>query len=116
MSSAYQLFVQGGLGNAWFIGAFGLGMIAVACFPRIAYIHVDDSTITVGPSLTPLAARRNTFNRREVALIRATNSPLTRRTLFLRTDGSTVSSTQGLFWGRDGLQSLADYLGVPLEW
>jgi hypothetical protein len=41
---------------------------------------------------------------------------MTRITLFLRSDGSTVTSTSGYFWGRDGLQRLADFLGVPLEW
>ena len=91
-------------------------MVAVAVWAPKAYILVDDSTITFGPALTSFAARRNTFNRREVARIRATNSPITRNTLFLRSDGSTLCSTPGFFWGRDGLQSLADYLGVPPEW
>jgi hypothetical protein len=116
LSSAYENLAHRGLGDAWFVGAFGVGMIGAAVLIRRAYIRVDDSTITLGPNLTPLAARRNIFNRQDVALIRATHSPWTRRTLFLRSDGSTLSSTSGLFWGRDGLQKLADYLGVPLEW
>jgi hypothetical protein len=120
----YQMLVQQGLGDPWLTGVFAYFMIVllaavlilVAIWSRRAYIRVDDSTITFGPSLTSFAARRNTFNRREVARIRATRSPLTRITLFLRSDGSTLSSTPGYFWGRDGLQRLADYLGVPLEW
>jgi hypothetical protein len=120
----YEMLVQQGLGDPWLTGAFVFFMIAllaavlifVAIWSRKAYIRVDDSTITFGPSLTSFAARRNTFNRHEVARIRATHSPMTRITLFLRSDGSTLSSTPGLFWGRDGLQRLADYLGVPLEW
>ncbi len=119
----YQMLVQQGLGDPWLVGA-GVAalivlaaacMVAVAVWAPKAYILVDDSTITFGPALTSFAARRNTFNRREVARIRATNSPITRNTLFLRSDGSTLCSTPGFFWGRDGLQSLADYLGVPFE-
>ena len=120
----YQILVHPGPGETWLDSAGGVGAIAfgvVCCIavavlaPR-AYIRVDDSTITFGPSLTSFAARQSSFNRREVALIRATHSPMTRITLFLRSDGSTVASTSGYFWGRDGLQRLADFLGVPLEW
>ncbi len=119
-----QMLVQQGLGDPWFIGVFAYFMIAlsaavlifVAIWSRKAYIRVDDSTITFGPSLTSFAARRNTFSRTEVALIRATHSPMTRITLFLRSDGSILTTASGYFWGRDGLQRLADYLGVPLEW
>jgi hypothetical protein len=100
----------------WLTCAIGVGWIALAVFGRTFYIQVDDSTITFGPSLTAFAARRNIIDRREVVLIRATHSPLTRRSLFLRSDGSTLRGTPGLLWGRDGLQTLADYLGVPLEW
>src|SRR5579859_4007934 len=114
----YQMLARQGLGDPWLVGVAGAAMIAflaavlifVAIWGRKAYIRVDGSTITFGPSLTSSAARRNTFNRHEVARIRATHSPLTRITLFLRSDGSTLSSTPGLFWGRDGLQRLADYL------
>lgn len=112
--SAYQNLVDGG--DVWLTGAIGVGWIALAVFGRNFYIQVDDSTITFGPAVTAFAARRNIINRREVVLIRATHSPLTRRSLFLRSDGSTLRGTPGLLWGRDGLQTLADYLGVPLEW
>jgi len=120
----YQMLTHQGLGDPWLVGVGVAAMIAflaavlifVGIWGRRAYIRVDDSTINFGPSLTSYAARRNTFNRHEVARIRATHSPLTRITLFLRADGSTLSSTPGYFWGRDGLQRLADYLGVPLEW
>jgi hypothetical protein len=120
----YQILVHPGPGETWLdttggVVAIAFGVvccIAVAVLAPKAYIRVDDSTITFGPSLTSFAARRSSFNRREVALIRATHSPMTRITLFLRSDGSTVTSTSGYFWGRDGLQRLADFLGVPLEW
>jgi hypothetical protein len=112
LATAYYNLVHRGFGDAWFVGVFGVGMIAAAFFGPNAYLRVDDSTIIFGPRLL----RRRTFDRREVARIRASHSPFTRLTLFLRSDGSTLCSTPGLFWGRDGLQSLADYLGVPLEW
>ena len=120
----YQILVHPGPGETWRDSAGGVVAIAfgvvccivVAVVASKAYIRVDDSTITFGPALTALAARQNSFNRGEVALIRATHSPMTRITLFLRSDGSTVTSTSGYFWGRDGLQRLADFLGVPLEW
>jgi hypothetical protein len=124
LGNGYDILVYQGLGDPWFAGAFAVFMLVllaavlifVAYWSRKAYIRVDESTITFGPSLTTFAARRNTVNRREVARIRATYSPLTRITLFLRSDGSTLTSTPGLFWGRDGLQRVADFLGVPLEW
>jgi hypothetical protein len=109
--TAYQNLVRGGLGDAWLVGVLGAFMIAVAVFSRSAYIRVDDSAIVFGPKLLS----RSSYPRREVALIRATYSPFTRRTLFLRSDGSRLYSTSGLLWGRDGLRSLADYLGVPYE-
>lgn len=112
LSSAYQNLVQHGLGEAWFVGAFGVGWIAFAFLTRSAYIRVDNSAIIFGPKLLA----RSSYDRREVARIRATHSPITRLTLFLRSDGTTLYSTPGLLWGRDGLQTLADYLGVPLEW
>jgi hypothetical protein len=120
----YEMLVHQGPGETWVDSAGGVVAIAfgvlccvvVAVVAPKAYIRVDDSTITFGPALTAFAARQNSFNRREVALIRATHSPITRITLFLRADGSTVTSTSGYFWGRDGMQRLADFLGVPLEW
>ena len=110
--AAYQILVlQRELGVAWFLGASALFWIALVVGAQNAYIQVDDSAIIFGPQLL----RRRSFDRREVARIRASNSPLTRRTLFLRSDGSTLYSTPGVMWGRDGLQRLADYLGVPLQ-
>jgi len=83
---------------------------AIMC-NRAFYIRVDDSTVTFAPNLLG----RRVFARREIAGIRGSSSPLTNRTVFLRPDGSTLWSTAGLVWGRAGLQSLADYLGVPLD-
>lgn len=111
--AAYQILVlQRELGVAWFLGAGALFCIALVVGAQETYIQVNDSAITFGPKLPG----RRSFDRREVARIRASHSPLTRRTVFLRSDGSTLYSTPGVMWGRAGLQRLADYLGVPLDW
>jgi len=111
--AGYQILViQREPGVAWFLGASAVFLIALVVGSQNAYIQVDDSAISFGPRLPG----RRSFDRREVAGIRASHSPLTRRTLFLRSDGSTLYSTPGLMWGRDGMQRLADYLGVPLQW
>jgi hypothetical protein len=112
LTGAYQNLVHHELGDAWLLGASAVVLIAFAVWGRKAYIRVDDSAIVFGPKLLA----RNSYDRREVASIRMSRSPLTRSTLFLRSDGSMLCSTPGLFWGRDGLQRLADFLGVPLEW
>lgn|SRR5487761_118925 len=108
---AYHYLVRHEVGDALLVGACGVGAIALGVWGRIAYIRVDDSAIIFGPK----GRRRSSYDRRQVARLRATHSPFTRRTLFLRSDGSTLYSTPGFFWGRDGLQSLADYLRVPFE-
>ena len=108
----YQQVTSGQFGGvAIFLGAFALVLIGAAVFVRTAYIEVDDSRIIFGPRIL-----HRTFNRRDVARIRTVAfSPSSRRTLLLRADGSTLWSLPGSFWGRAGLQSLADYLGVPFE-
>jgi len=111
----YQMVVQQGLGDAAAgVAAIALAvmsLIAVAVLAPKAYIRADDSAIIFGPKFLA----RNRYVRREVARMRMSHSPLTRITLFLRSDGSVLCSTAGAFWGRDGLQRLADYLGVPFE-
>ncbi len=106
---AYQNFVTGGPSASWLHASLGIGLIAFAIFGRTLYIQADQSVITVGTSLT-----RRRYDRREVALIQVTPAPFTRRTRFVRPDGSTLFGTSGLLWGQDRLQSLATYLGVPL--
>ena len=112
MVGAYQQFLTGrDQGTAWFLLAVSLVFIGVAVFARSAYIEVDDSRIVFGPKVL-----RRTFDRREVARISTVSASLiSRRTLLLRPDGSVLWSMPGSFWGRDGLQSLANYLGVPYE-
>ena len=109
--SAYQSLMSQRSADAVFPGILAVGCLGVVVLSRSTYIRVDQSTIVFGPTLFGL----KTFDRRQVAAIRATPSPTTRRTVFLRPDGSTLWSTAGFLWGRAGLQSLADYLGVPFE-
>jgi hypothetical protein len=118
----YQIVAQQGLGDPWIAGVGGVAaiafsvaaLIAVAVLAPKLYIRVDDATITFGPPLTSFAAGRNTYDRREVALIRCSIWP-PHKALFLRSDGSILCTAAGDFWGRDGLQTLANYLGVPFE-
>jgi len=112
--SAIQSLIHGTPPDAvpwWFPGILAAFLIGIAALFRKIYIRVGDSTIVFGPNFLG----RRTFDRREVARIRGSSSPLSNRTVFLRSDGSTLWSTAGLLWGRAGLQSLADYLGVPLD-
>jgi hypothetical protein len=117
----YHVVVYPGPSDTWLdsLGAAVALAIVIVCCVAVAivapkaYIRVDDSTITFGPSLTASAARRNSFDRREVVRLRA--APMSRTILFLRSDGSTLTSASRDFWDRDGLQRLAGFLGVPLE-
>lgn len=103
--------------GALILSASAMVFIAAAVLARTAYIRVDDSTIVIGPKVFQLGRKviPPTFDRREVARIKMTPSPVTKLTLLLRPDGSTLWTTAGTLWGRDGLKSLADYLGVPFE-
>lgn len=94
----------------WFSGVCAVPLIGMAVLSRASFIRVGDSTIVCGPW-----AVRRTMDRRDVAQIVGTPSLTTRRVLFLGSDGSTLWSTSGFVWGRAALQSLADYLGVPLK-
>jgi hypothetical protein len=112
--SAIQSLIHGTSRGAvpwWFPAILAVVLIGFAALSRKTYIRVDDSTIVFGPNFLG----RRTFDRGDVARIRGSSSPLTNRTVFLRSDGSTLWSTAGLLWGRAGLQSLADHLGVPLD-
>jgi hypothetical protein len=118
---AYHLVIYPPPSDTWLDTAgavVAIAIVVVCCVvvalvvPR-AYIRVDDSTITFGPSLTTSAARSNSFDRREVARLRAV--PMSRTILFLRSDGSTLISASGHFWDRDGLRRLAGFLGIPIE-
>jgi hypothetical protein len=113
---AFQSLIQGAPPDVvpwWVPGAFAVLLVGAAVSFRTIYIRVDDSSIVFGPNFLG----RRTFDRRQVARIRGSGiaTPFTTRTVFLRSDGSTLWSTPGTLWGRARLQKLADYLGVPLE-
>jgi hypothetical protein len=79
------------------------------------YIRADDTAIVFKFFVT----RR--YDRREVVAIRIgrfvvgyyTGSG--RRVSFLRPDGSVVFTTTIYWWGKDELEALATYLGVPIQ-
>ena len=114
--SAFKALIQGtppGSVPWWTPGLFAVLLIGLATATRTLYIRADDSSIAFGPNF--LGRRR--FDRREVARISGSGiaTPFTTGTMFLRPDGSILWSTPGNLWGRKSLQSLADYLGVPLD-
>jgi hypothetical protein len=105
------LNLGGGIAQAWLFFAIGLGAVAVAALATTLYISADDSSVVYGTILT-----RRRFQRRDLAGIRASHSPATRLTFFVRRDGSEVLLTSGYLWGQERLSGLAAYLGVPLDW
>jgi len=90
------------------IAAVGLSFAILA--PTV-YIRVDDSTIVTGTWLT-----RRRYDRNQIVRIRATRSPASRLTYFLRADGTAVFATSGYVWGEQKLRRLADHLGIVLDW
>ena len=79
------------------------------------YIQADDTAIVFRFVVT----RR--YDRREVVAIRIGRFEVAyytgsgRRVSFLRPDGSVVFTTFFYWWGKDELEALATYLGVPIQ-
>jgi hypothetical protein len=79
------------------------------------YIQADDTAIVVRFGVT----RR--YDRREVVAIRIGRFVISyyggsgRRVSFLRPDGSVLFTTLFYWWGKDRLEALASYLGIPIE-
>lgn len=103
--------LAGGFAQAWLPFAIGLVVVAVAALATTLYISADDSAVVYGTILT-----RRRFERQDLARIRASHSPATRLTFFVRRDGSEVFLTSGYLWGQERLSVLAAYLGVSLDW
>jgi hypothetical protein len=103
--------LPGGLAQTWAPFALGALAVAIGALSMSLYIQVDDSAIFTGTILT-----RRRYGRQDIARIRASQSPGTRLTFFVRSDGSEVLFTSGYLWGRERLSLLATYLGVPLDW
>ena len=114
VSTVVQAVAAGDAASGWelafllVLAAVGLGFAVLG--PTV-YIRVDDLTITSGTWLT-----HRRYARSQVARIRATHSPASNLTYFIRSDGSAVFSTSGYVWGEQKLRALADYMGIPLDW
>jgi hypothetical protein len=96
----------GALGLVVALVLIGLGVINWS-----SYIRADETSVVLGTVFT-----RRQCDRNELATITVNTAWADRSTRFIRRDGSVVLTTSGLLWGRAGLKSLADYLGVPLSW
>jgi hypothetical protein len=109
------LFTPAASPNEWvadgFVTLFSLVVIAWGLLNWSIYIQVDEATVTLGTAVTRRRCARN-----EIVGIRASRSPATRLTFFMRSDGTSAFVTSGYIWGEAALRSLADYLGVPLTW
>ena len=96
----------------WFPLIFAVAFVELAIWlNRGFYIRVNDSTIMFSPT----RFGHGEFTRQDLARIQGVSYGLDGRAVFLRADGSTVQSIPGMVWGRAGLQSLADYLGIPFD-
>ena len=88
---------------------------AMAYFYWSMYIRADDTAIV----FRFVVARR--YDRREVAAIRIGRFVLGytresgRPVSFVRSDGSVLFDTILYWWGKDQLETLATYLGVPIQ-
>lgn len=89
--------------------------VAIAYSYWSMYIQADDTAIVFRFVVT----RR--YDRREVVAIRIGRFVISyyggsgRRVRFLRPDGSVLFSTIFYWWGKDELEALATYLGVPIQ-
>lgn len=89
--------------------------VAIAYSYWSMYIQADDMAIVFRFVVT----RR--YDRREVAAIRIGRFVISyytgsgRRVSFLRSDGSVLFTTIFYWWGKDELEALASYLGIPIQ-
>ena len=96
-------------------------IVIAAIFVAMAYsywtmrIQADDTAIVFRFVVT----RR--YDRREVVAIRIGRFVISaytgsgRRVSFLRSDGSVLFTTIFYWWGKDELEALASYLGIPIQ-
>jgi hypothetical protein len=89
--------------------------VAIAYTYWSMYIQADETAIVFRFVVT----RR--YERREVVAIRIGRFVVSyytgsgRRVSFLRPDGSVVFTTIFYWWGKDELEALATYLGIPIQ-
>jgi hypothetical protein len=100
----------------WALIVIAAIFVAMAYFYWSMYIQADDTAIVVRFAVT----RR--YDRREVVAIRIGRFVISyyyggsgRRVSFLRPDGSVLFTTLFYWWGKDRLEALASYLGIPIE-
>ncbi len=106
---------MGGRREIWALIVIAALFVAIAYSYWSMYIQADDTAIVFRFVVT----RR--YDRREVVAIRIgrfvvgyyTGSG--RRVSFLRPDGSVVFTTIFYWWGKDELEALATYLGIPIQ-
>ena len=104
-----------GSGDLWAPSVVAALLLAMGYLYWNMSIQADDTAIVVRLGVT----RR--YDRREVLAIRIGRFAISyyggsgRRVRFLRADGSVLFTTLLYWWGRDQLDALASYLGVPIE-
>jgi hypothetical protein len=108
-------FVYGHVDLLWAPTVIAAIFVAMAYVYWSMYIQADDTAIVFRFVLT----RR--YERREVVGIRIGRFVVSyyggsgRPVSFIRPDGSVVFSTTFYWWGKDELEALATYLGVPIQ-
>ncbi len=106
---------MGGRREIWALIVIAAIFVAMAYFYWSMCIQADDTAIAVRFAVT----RR--YDRREVVAIRIGSFVISyyggsgRRVSFLRSDGSVLFTTLFYWWGKDQLEALASYLGIPIE-
>jgi hypothetical protein len=99
----------------WALIVIAAIFVAMAYSYWTMYIQADDTAIVVRFVVT----RR--YDRREVVAIRIGRFVISyyggsgRRVSFLRSDGSVLFTTLFYWWGKDRLEALASYLGIPIQ-
>jgi len=106
---------MGGRREIWGLIVIAALFVAIAYSYWSMYIQADDTAIVFRFVVT----RR--YDRREVVAIRIGRFVVSyyrgsgRRVSFLRPDGSVVFTTIFYWWGKDELEALATYLGIPIQ-
>jgi hypothetical protein len=106
---------MGGRREIWALIVIAALFVAIAYSYWSMYIKADDTAIVFRFVVT----RR--YDRREVVAIRIGRFVIGyyggsgRRVSFLRPDGSVLFSTIFYWWGKDELEALATYLGIPIQ-
>ncbi len=107
--------IYGHVDLLWATTVIAAIFVAMAYSYWSMYIQADNTAIAIRFVVT----RR--FDRREVVAIRIGRFVISyyggsgRRVSFLRSDGSVLFTTIFYWWGKDGLEALASYLGIPIE-